>query len=76
MVNSLPRKKSRLDHRIGHNDDAAKAEAAIRVSCDEDTRILKDPAVFVAVSEPADSSVNFAVRAMGQCCDYWAYSLI
>ena len=34
-------------------------------------RILKDPAPFVAVSELADSSVNFVVRLWVEAGDYW-----
>jgi small conductance mechanosensitive channel len=57
---------------IGYGDDVDKAKAVIRQMCDEDSRILKDPEVFVAVSELADSSVNFAVRAWVKGTDYWA----
>ena len=32
---------------------------------------VKDPEVFIAVSELADSSVNFAVRAWVASADYW-----
>ena len=43
----------------------------IKELCDADTRILKDPEVFIAVSELADSSVNFTVRAWVNAADYW-----
>ena len=36
-----------------------------------DERVLKDPAPFVAVSELADSSVNFVVRVWVKSGDYW-----
>ena len=36
-----------------------------------DERILSDPATLVAVSERADSSVNFVVRPWVNCGDYW-----
>jgi len=39
--------------------------------CDADSRILKDPEVFIAVKELADSSVNFTVRAWVEAADYW-----
>jgi len=32
---------------------------------------LKDPAPFIALSELADSSVNFVVRAWVNAADYW-----
>lgn len=36
-----------------------------------DERVLKDPAVTIAVSELADSSVNFAYRLWVKSDDYW-----
>ena len=38
---------------------------------ESDPRILKDPAYTVAVSELADSSVNFVVRPWVKSADYW-----
>jgi small conductance mechanosensitive channel len=38
---------------------------------DEDERILKDPEYTVAVSELANSSVNFVVRPWVKSGDYW-----
>ncbi len=43
----------------------------IKKLCDNDARILKDPEVFIAVSELADNSVNFTVRAWVKAEDYW-----
>ncbi len=37
----------------------------------EDTRIFSDPPPKVAVSELADSSVNFVVRPWVKRSDYW-----
>ncbi len=56
---------------IGYGDDVDQAKAVIKELCDQDSRILKDPELFVAVSELADSSVNFAVRAWVNADDYW-----
>jgi small conductance mechanosensitive channel len=56
---------------IGYGDDVDLAKQVIKQLCDADTRILKDPEVFIAVSELADSSVNFAVRAWVNAADYW-----
>lgn len=56
---------------IGYGDDIDKARQVIKSLCDHEARILKDPEVFIAVSELADSSVNFAVRAWVQAADYW-----
>lgn len=56
---------------IGYGDDVDKARKVIENMCNNDVRILKDPAVFIGVSELADSSVNFAVRAWVKGSDYW-----
>ncbi len=73
MTNYSTEEKRRVDWMIGigYGDDATKAEHVIKQLCDEDGRILKDPEVFIAVSELADSSVNFAVRAWVKAEDYW-----
>lgn len=56
---------------IGYGDDVDKAKSVIQNICDADDRILKDPALFIAVSALADSSVNLAVRAWVNAKDYW-----
>ena len=56
---------------IGYGDDSHKAKAVLKQLCDQDDRILKDPEVFIALSELADSSVNFVVRAWVNASDYW-----
>ncbi len=56
---------------IGYGDDIDKARAAIEGLIANDDRILKDPAPFVAVSELADSSVNFVVRVWADAGNYW-----
>lgn len=73
MVNFSTEEKRRVDWTIGigYGDDVDKARQVIKRLCDEDSRILKDPEVFIAVSELADSSVNFAVRAWVMAPDYW-----
>jgi len=73
MTNYSTEKRRRVDWTIGigYGDDATKAEQVIKRLCDEDSRILKDPEVFIAVSELADSSVNFAVRAWVEAENYW-----
>lgn len=56
---------------IGYNDDIDKAKKVIESLIEADPRIMKDPAPFIAVSELADSSVNFAVRVWSKAGDYW-----
>jgi small conductance mechanosensitive channel len=57
---------------IGYDDDIKKAKATLERIISEDERILKDPASTVAVSELADSSINFVVRPWVKTADYWA----
>ncbi len=73
MVNYSTEATRRVDWTIGiaYGDDADKAREVIKRLCDEDSRILKDPELFIAVSALADSSVNFAVRAWVNAADYW-----
>ncbi len=56
---------------IGYDDDIKKAKDIISRILDEDERILKDPAPTVALSELADSSVNFNVRPWCKTEEYW-----
>ncbi len=56
---------------IGYDDDIDKAKNLIKSLIEADKRILKDPEPFIAVSELADSSVNFVVRVWANAADYW-----
>jgi small conductance mechanosensitive channel len=56
---------------IGYEDDIDKARAIISDVLSQDERILKEPATQIAVSELADSSVNFTVRPWVKAQDYW-----
>jgi len=73
MINYSTEEERRVDWTIGiaYGDDVDKARAVIKRLCDQDSRILKNPEVFIQVSELADSSVNFAVRAWVKATDYW-----
>ncbi|MEJ2040690.1 MAG: mechanosensitive ion channel [Desulfosarcinaceae bacterium] len=57
---------------IGYGDDIDKAKGIIQGILDADDRILKDPPPQIALSELADSSVNFVVRPWVKAGDYWA----
>lgn len=63
----------RVDLLIGvsYEDDIKKAKEVIEKVLARDERILKEPAATVAVSELADSSVNFIVRPWVKPADYW-----
>lgn len=56
---------------IGYSDDIDKAKTTIREILENDSRVLKDPAMQIVVSELADSSVNFNVRPWVKSVDYW-----
>ncbi len=56
---------------IGYDDDLRKAKTLLEKMVAEDSRVLKEPAPVIAVSELADSSVNFIVRPWVKSADYW-----
>jgi small conductance mechanosensitive channel len=57
---------------IGYGDNIKQAKDTLEQILAADERILKDPAPTIAVSELADSSVNFVVRPWVKTADYWA----
>lgn len=56
---------------IGYEDDIDKARSLMAEIVGADDRILKNPGPQIAVSELADSSVNFIVRPWVKAEDYW-----
>jgi small conductance mechanosensitive channel len=58
---------------IGYEDDIDKARSIIQEIIDQDERVLKDQKPLIVVSELADSSVNFTVRAWTASDDYWSF---
>ena len=56
---------------IGYGDDIDKAKGILQRLIGDDSRILKDPEAAILLSELADSSVNFTVRAWVNAADYW-----
>jgi small conductance mechanosensitive channel len=56
---------------ISYGDDIKKAKNILTQTITSDARVLKDPAPTIAVSELADSSVNFVVRPWVKSSDYW-----
>jgi small conductance mechanosensitive channel len=56
---------------IGYSSDIQKAYDVLMNLIKEDTRILSAPPTNIAVSELADSSVNFVVRPWVKRQDYW-----
>jgi len=57
---------------VSYSDDLDKVRDAVQEIIAADQRILDEPACTIAVSELADSSVNFVVRPWVQTSDYWS----
>ncbi|TMO70005.1 mechanosensitive ion channel family protein [Pseudoalteromonas aurantia] len=73
IVNYSREKTRRIDLVIGvsYEADLKQAKQVLQNVLDEEPRLLKTPAYTVAVSELADSSVNFVVRPWVNTSDYW-----
>lgn len=56
---------------IAYDADIRKAKQILEDIIANETLILKEPATTIAVSELADSSVNFVVRPWVNSADYW-----
>lgn len=74
IINYSAKSTRRIDmvFGIGYDDDIKKAKNIMLDIMKKDERILADPEPLVAVSELADSSVNFVVRPWVKSADYWA----
>ena len=66
-----PQRRVDMSFGIGYGDDIKKAKNVLQRLIDEDSRILKEPAPMVALSELGDSSVNSVVRVWCNSADYW-----
>ena len=66
-----PTRRVDLTFGVGYGDDADKTKEVLTRLIDADDRILRDPEPFIAVSELADSSVNFTVRLWVKKDDYF-----
>uniref|UniRef100_UPI00404898D5 mechanosensitive ion channel family protein n=1 Tax=Aliarcobacter sp. TaxID=2321116 RepID=UPI00404898D5 len=56
---------------IGYDDDIKKAKEVLNTIVSSNEKVLLEKGITVAVSELADSSVNFVVRAWVKTPDYW-----
>lgn len=57
---------------VGYGDDLQVARDTMLRVLEAESRVLDDPEPVVAVSEMADSSVNFVARPWVRAEDYWA----
>lgn len=73
ITNFSARETRRVDMTfgIGYEDDIKKAKEILLQIVSSHPMTLADPEPLVAVSELADSSVNFTVRAWSKTADYW-----
>jgi len=80
IVNFSHQKERRIDIVIGcsYNDDIDKVKEVLADVLSKDERILKEPKPRIALSELADSSVNFIVRPWVKNAEYLdvLYSLL
>ena len=56
---------------VSYDDDLDKVRSTLEELIAAEDRIMDDPAPTIAVSELADSSVNFVVRPWVKTADYW-----
>lgn len=68
---STGRRRVDLVFGIGYNDNLDHARKILKDIIQSDKRILKEPEPVIAVSELAESSVNFVVRPWVKTQDYW-----
>ncbi len=73
IVNYSARDTRRVDLVIGvsYGDDLDKVKSVLREVVEADERVLKEPAVTIAVSQLGDSSVDLIVRPWVNTADYW-----
>ncbi|NAS32085.1 mechanosensitive ion channel [Flavobacteriaceae bacterium R38] len=73
IINYTAEGKLRVDLTFGvdYNSDIKTVKKVLMEVMTNNSKVLKDPAPVVAVSELADSSVNFAVRPWANAADYW-----
>jgi small conductance mechanosensitive channel len=73
ITNYSANETRRVDMVVGvsYSDDIDKVKSVLQELVAAEERILEDPACTIAVSELADSSVNFVVRPWVNTADYW-----
>jgi small conductance mechanosensitive channel len=73
ITNYSAKETRRVDMVVGvsYSDDLDRVRKMLEELVAADERILADPACKIAVSELADSSVNFILRPWVNAADYW-----
>jgi len=70
-ITAKPTRRIDLVIGVGYGDDLKKAKKVLTSIVEKNKSVLKTPAPTIAVSELADSSVNFVVRPWVKTDDYW-----
>lgn len=70
-INAHAKRRVDLLVGIGYDDDIKKAKNVLNTIVSSHEKVLLEDGITVAVSELADSSVNFVVRAWVMTPDYW-----
>jgi small conductance mechanosensitive channel len=68
---SEPTRRLDLTFGVGYKDELSKVRRILEAVVEKDSRILPDPAPFIAVSALGDNSVSFLVRVWVDAADYW-----
>lgn len=73
VINYSRKETRRIEWVVGvdYGEDLAKVERVVRGLLDADSRILKDPAPFVALNALSASSVDVTIRVWVAAADYW-----
>ena len=71
-VSAHPTRRVDMTLGVGYGDDLNKAKQIMEDLLAADERVLKDPAVTIAVANLGESSVDFVVRPWVNSADYWA----
>lgn len=71
-VSAYPTRRIDMTIGVGYGDDLNKAKQIMEDLLAADERVLKDPAVTIAVANLGDSSVDFVVRPWVKSADFWA----
>lgn len=70
-ITAKPKRRIDLVIGVGYDDDLKKTKKVLTKIVSDNKLVLKSPEPQIAVSELADSSVNFVVRPWVKTEDYW-----
>ena len=73
IINYSTENERRVDITVGvsYDADLASVKSELQAIADEESRIIRDKGITIAVAEFADSSVNFVFRVWVKTEEYW-----